>query len=323
MADSIEEKMKYLSKRYGFLNRGKGGVIWDKLNSVLESFLSGNTLVAYSDFYNLFQENISEMRKCTIHIKDEFYRMRKGENAMTEYTNDKDMGHIPFELNHLVGNERYSMSGIPSLYLSSSLYTCWEELHRPHFEYASCALFKAQEDFLVLDLTNQEHYHFTDSVFSDCLTLACSLQVSHPTAPFKSEYIIPQILLQSLVRYNKENVGSRILGIKYTSIHVKDKSLWVSFPENKKNKKLFFNYVFPAFDRKPNGTSDRLNKLFQFWNSITYNKVKLMTPDYKVNSPNNRYQESMFGIMEDRLKNMNVYGMLQYDSNCPKGALTF
>lgn len=67
MADSIEEKMKYLSKRYGFLNRGKGGVIWDKLNSVLESFLSGNTLVAYSDFYNLFQENISEMRKCPIH----------------------------------------------------------------------------------------------------------------------------------------------------------------------------------------------------------------------------------------------------------------
>ena len=48
-----------------------------------------------------------------------------------------------------------------------------------------------------------------------------------------------------------------------------------------------------------------------------------MTPDYKVNSPNNRYQESMFGIMEDRLKNMNVYGMLQYDSDCPKGALTF
>ena len=86
MADSIEEKMKYLSKRYGCLNRGKGGMIWDKLNSVLESFLSGNTLVAYSDFYNLFQENISEMRKCTIHIIDEFYRMRKGENAITEYT---------------------------------------------------------------------------------------------------------------------------------------------------------------------------------------------------------------------------------------------
>ena len=48
-----------------------------------------------------------------------------------------------------------------------------------------------------------------------------------------------------------------------------------------------------------------------------------MTPDYKVNSPNNRYQESMFGIMEDRLKNMSLYGMLQYDSDCPKGALTF
>ena len=102
------------------------------------------------------------------------------------------MGHIPFEMNYLVGNERYSMSGITSLYLGFSLYNCWEELHRPHFEYASCALYKAQEEFSVLDLTEQEHYHFAGECFSDCLTLACSLPVSHPNAPFKPEYIIPQ-----------------------------------------------------------------------------------------------------------------------------------
>lgn len=323
MEDSIEYKMKKLSNRYSSLNRGKGGVIWNKLNSVIEAFLSGDILMAYSDFYNLFRENISKMRQYTIHNGDSLYRMRKGENAMTEYTNGDDMGHIPFELNYLVGNERYSMSGIPSLYLSSSLYNSWEELHRPNFEYASCALFKAKEDFSVLDLTNQEYYNFTNNVFSDCLSLACSLQVSHPNAPFKPEYIIPQILLQCLVRYNKENGDSRLFGIKYTSTHVKDNSLWISFPENKRNKKLFCNYVFPAFDRKLIGTSDRLNKLFQFWNAITYNKMKLLTPDYKVDNPSNRYQESTFGKIEEKLNNTPLCGMLQYDGDNPKGALTF
>lgn len=322
MDDSIEYKMEKLSKKY-YMNRGKVGIIWDKLNSVIEEFLSGDILMAYSDFYKLFQEHISETRLYTIHKEDPLYRMRKGEDAMKEYTSDTDMGHIPFEMNYLVGNERYSMSGIPSLYLSSSLYNCWEELHRPHFEYASCALYKAQEDISVLDLTDQKSYKFTDKCFSDCLTLACSLPVSHPNAPFKPEYIIPQILLHCLVRYNKKNADSKYFGIKYTSIHVNDKSLWVNFPKNRKKKEMFCNYVFPAYDRKEKGTSDRLNRQFRFWNAITYNKLKLLTPNYTVNSPKSEYQKTVFGTMEEKLNNMPLYGMIQYDRDNPKGALTY
>ena len=64
MEDSIEYKMKKLSNRYSSLNRGKGGVIWNKLNSVIEAFLSGDILMAYSDFYNLFRENGSPVKPC-------------------------------------------------------------------------------------------------------------------------------------------------------------------------------------------------------------------------------------------------------------------
>lgn len=119
------------------------------------------------------------------------------------------------------------------------------------------------------------------------------------------------------------NGDSRLFGIKYTSTHVNDKSLWINFPKNRKNKKIFCNYVFPICDRKEEGTSDRLNRLFQFWNAITYSKMKLLTPDFKVDFPKNKYQESMFGIMEEKLKNMQLYGMLQYDGDNPKGALTY
>lgn len=125
--------------------------------------------------------------------------MRKGTNDFDEYTAEDEMSHIPFELNHLVSNERFSISGFPSLYLGSSIYVCWEELHRPSFDFASTALFKARQNVKVIDLSEQDHYHFTREIFSDCLTLACSLSVNYPKAPFKPEYIIPQLLMQSFV----------------------------------------------------------------------------------------------------------------------------
>ncbi len=48
--------------------------------------------------------------------------MRKGTNDLEEYTTEYEMSHIPFELNHLVSNERFSISGFPSLYMGSSVY---------------------------------------------------------------------------------------------------------------------------------------------------------------------------------------------------------
>lgn len=309
---TVEERMKRFAKRYNHLDTGRGKTIWEDLISILEAFLSGDVFTAYSDFYTLFCDNISKMRLFTIKSGANLYRMRSGSSAKVEYVSEYEMGHIPFELNHLVGNERFSMSGLPSLYLASSIYACWEEIHRPHFEYTSCALFKAKGDIKVIDLTAQKYYKFNDEIFSDCLTLACSFIVEHPDAPFKPEYVIPQLLLQSLVRYLRENKECTTYGIKYTSTHINDPYLWINFPKSNKKLKLFYNYVFPAFDRQESGVSKNINNLFEFWNSMTYNKVKLMEPDFKVEKPRNKYQKSMFGLMEERL-NLCRGDMLLYD----------
>lgn len=196
---NIEEKMQALAKKHSGLRRGKGAEIWEELTSIVNSFQSGQLAHAYSSFYALFCSHVKEMRTFEIAKDSCLYRMRKGTNDFDEYTAEDEMSHIPFELNHLVSNERFSISGFPSLYLGSSIYVCWEELHRPSFDFASTALFKARQNVKVIDLSEQDHYHFTREIFSDCLTLACSLSVNYPKAPFKPEYIIPQLLMQSFV----------------------------------------------------------------------------------------------------------------------------
>ena len=100
-----------------------------------------------------------------------------------------------------------------------------------------------------------------------------------------------------------------------------DSKLWINYPENRKNRQLFYNYVFPAFDRKETGLSTELNTIFQFWNSITYNKLKLMNPDLR-SDKSDIYGRSIFGKIENKLQNMILSGMLTYDSSNPVGALT-
>lgn len=316
--ETLEKRMQALAKKHSGLRRGKGGDIWKELTSIVYSFQSGQLANAYSSFYALFCSHIKEMRTYEI-VKDScLYRMRKGTNNLEEYTAEDEMSHIPFELNHLVSNERFSISGFPSLYLGNSVYVCWEELHRPSFDFASTALFKSRQDIRVIDLSEQEHYCFTSEVFSDCLTLACSFSVNYPEAPFKPEYIIPQLLMQSFVQYMHDNEENDCWGIRYTSSHVKDSNLWVHFPQDKRKRKQFYNFVFPAFDRKPYGLSDSIKKLFQFWNATTYNKIRLTRPNFILENKS----KTTFELVEDFLKNMFLSGMLTYNSNDLSGALT-
>lgn len=317
---TVEKRMMALTKKYSSLRQGEGAEVWKKMIDIIRSFQEGRMMHAFTSFYELFCTYIERMRFNEIPQETKLYRMRQGKNDCETYTSE-EMFHIPFELNHLVGNERFSISGFPSLYLGGSVYVCWEELRRPSFEYASIALFKTRQKIRVLDLSIKDHYSFTKHLFSDCLTLACSLQVAHPKAPFKPEYIIPQLLMQALVEYMNIHKNSSLLGIQYTSVHVEDYELWINFPKNRRNRKLFFNYVFPAVDRKPTGCSDKLNNILEYKGVITYNKLKLMYPAFASNDEGNC--KNAFELIENYL-NTNILppGMLTYDDSNLKGAKT-
>jgi serine/threonine-protein kinase HipA len=73
-----------------------------------------------------------------------------------------------------------------------------------------------------------------------------ALGTNHPEAPFKEEYVIPQILMQCLLIHNKTNTKTSYVGIRYLS-----NKAYVQrplFPLNEKKKlRRYFNYAFPAF----------------------------------------------------------------------------
>ncbi|MBG7610701.1 hypothetical protein IU405_00375, partial [Polaribacter sp. BAL334] len=81
---------------------------------------------------------------------DYVYRIRTNDSTYNSGFTAKDLFHIPYEKRHLIGNNRFSLSGFPCLYFGNKVYCCWEELNRPKIE--NCFISK-------FDLTG---HHFID-----------------------------------------------------------------------------------------------------------------------------------------------------------------
>jgi hypothetical protein len=175
-------------------------------------------------------------------LNTQFYRLRvsKGNYPLSK----EELFHIPFQSRGKVKTQRYSIPGLPSLYLSNSIYVAWEEMRRPDFNEIQAMRLSNTRPLILLDLTTEifsRNSHLTDNhsyhwqllyktmVFP--LLAACSIKVRNTNDTFKPEYIIPQMLLQWV---NKNLVD----GIMYSSTHI---DLC-----KKKHVGLFYNFVLPV-----------------------------------------------------------------------------
>jgi len=229
-----------------------------KHRETLEAF-SSNLIKSANTYYEGYPAKAYLEFETAMHLIDEFlfpktiegsqinvnefepyYRARVGTNIQFE---KKEMSHIPFEKREYVTTQRFSVPGLPCLYLSNSIYVCWEELRRPDINKMQVSRMNLENhrlSFLDLSLTpsylvamlealtkgdileefKQTHEQALND--HDFLTLnylmkwplvaACSIKVRKQDASFKPEYIFPQFLLQ-WVTNNK-----RIDGIKYFSV---------------------------------------------------------------------------------------------------------
>ena len=164
------------------------------------------------------------------------YRARIGQN--TEFRRG-DLFHIPFGEREKVGAQRYSIPGLPCLYLGSSAYLCWEELGRPNWETMHVARFEVLEERELRILTIGPSPQFIRRELSTIISqklgesasrmyenaavsigvcwpliLACSLTVEKPDKPFVPEYIVPQLVLQWVT------TTKGVDGIQYQSVSV-------------------------------------------------------------------------------------------------------
>lgn len=217
----------------------------------LECYLSGDIKSAYDSFEEMLEpdfisrhiKNICVPLSTICSAKKPLFRVRKSERPLSTR---KDIFHIPFSQRHLVRAQRYSVAGLPCLYLGTSLYICWREMDKPDFDklYISSFVTDSEDDESLLlnfsadflyqtklffpKMTVSSSVSFSEShskeEFSTAtmlsylavwpLIIACNYLKKYSDASFIQEYIIPNLLMQWISRdINDYN----IVGIAYRS----------------------------------------------------------------------------------------------------------
>jgi hypothetical protein len=231
------------------------------INHTLMTYYQGDVLEATKVFnktlHSAFFHSMSQP-DFKLPINHEFYRARINEEK--DFTR-ADLFHIPFEKRYKVSTNRYSVPGLPALYMGGSVYVCWEEFKRHRFRDMYFArLVSTQEldiirilripDF-VKELETKEIadaiHHIWQYIGIFPITIACTICVEHSNEPFKPEYIIPQLLL----RYVTDD--KKLDGVMYPSTKT---------DYAKVQNVSAYNYVFPVKTVNKVGYCSQLKKNF-------------------------------------------------------------
>lgn len=303
-------------------------VIIESIDLYFRGFTSQSYLKAVEVFTELDNEGLLPIQSAD-HIRSStsFYRIRISENYSLS---KKELFHIPFDLRERVNTQRFSIPGLPCLYLGDSIYVCWEELNRPPMEkmhIVRCDLSKSSFNFLLLNTTSLEVYNkcFKSNphgnflgVLNSFLVLwptlfTCSLHVYKADQPFKPEYVFPQHILQWIL--SKEGID----GILY-------KSNKVSILNSVNNIGSFSNLAIPVRSKSSYGFCPILLQSVMLTTPISWslldiagnpegNKSPKSDQDLKSNigrisfielleGERSHYANTKFGMLEKRLKTM-------------------
>lgn len=242
----------------------------------------------------------------------------------------QELFHIPLNKREIVSSQRYSIPGILCLYLAQNSYVVWKELKCPSFDKLSLSIFKTLNVSLkIIDLTfpieniieclETNDYDFVlyglkkeqkptvnipslisqliDILPAWILILAVSFTYSGKNnRSFKSEYVVPQLIMYSLakndcigVTYHSNQIDNRSmfatnLAIPLTNFKkgdVLDSSVKSLFEITTPLNMGYYNEVLHENYRKTIDNSNNLhlhiyssfNRLIYGWEQATYDKV--------------------------------------------------
>ena len=249
--------------------------VCNKLESAIEYYYNGLIAKAYHCIADLFKEDklgdspyvrlISEFSNGT-----EYKTLYKGRNAEEVYSLG-EMFHRPFSQRQFMYTERYSIPGLPCLYMAGSVYTCWIEVGKPDFKDFYVSRFEADEEVAVLDLAISPSNVLSGEYKAEIacvlwpLVCAVSFHVREKNRIMKSEYIISQLLMQMVIESN------RIHGVRYFSVHMPQNTQGYACP-------VYANYAFPAPYSKDVEYSQELINMFRLTSPICMNEIFVLSP---------------------------------------------
>lgn len=205
---------------------------------LVDAQLSVDRMIRYFGYYapavTRVNDSFSFPGRSSDNSEVQFFRARLSDSVV-EFSGE-DMLHIPFNKRHIVKSERFSIPGLPCLYLGNSSYTCWVELGCPadhQFNVAPILLDNTQR-VLNLTVSMSYLYEFNESEcpFPDAdseiylinllklfvLTLCTSYKVEEDNRSFKSEYILSQMIMLAC------NSEKHLDGIIYYSKQIPNES---------------------------------------------------------------------------------------------------
>ena len=220
-------------KRYEDADLKAAQEAFDELMDTIKSDLFYSTLFGAS----VFSTKKGTMRTYIREAKaDRFFRIRAvGSQNKGIEDNAEELFHIPITKRQLISNERFSLSGFPTLYLATELPLAWQECGYPdkyywsEFRYSNLkeiagdnntksgkicllALYSPRE----ITRWGRTIKYYEPELWLTVirrylaiypLVLACSFVNANGGTPFKQEYIIPQMLMQWVYRHKRKCNG--------------------------------------------------------------------------------------------------------------------
>lgn len=274
-----------------------------EIRKCIKYYLQGEISTCYKTFeecWRLFNDKmvVPHSLDYKMDLSSIWYRMRKEKDINIPL---EGMFHVPYSLRGKISNYRYSVTGYPCLYLGKSIYTCWEEIRRPEYSNFIVSAFKPIAEITVLDMRLcrnhpiQNKYGVSYYLKFIPFILASSIKVMDDDDVFKPEYIIPQLILHSIINSN----GSGYDGIIYTSTRIDERICG--------EPALFDNLVLPVRNVKSNmDYCTHLANMFEMTKPMSYEILQILDNRRFHKSNNNwvsKYNNSIFGIIENYLRN--------------------
>lgn len=268
----------------------------------LECYYDGLPSKAFWYIKKLFAKDKLGQKEYIRNISDfslgtEYKTLYKGRVA-EEITNLKEMFHRPFSQRQYMTTERYSIPGLPCLYLAGSVYTCWQEIGRPDFKDFFVSRYEASEEVKVLDLAIAPIYGtfwvYDDDISCVLWPLVCAISflVKEKNRVMKSEYIIPQLLMQMVI-------GNKAIdGIRYFSVHMPQEDTTYASP-------VYVNYAFPAPYSNKEDYSKKLGEKFKLTSPICMNEMFTLSEGNIWTISNHRLNNSDMYLLESKYQNEN------------------
>ncbi|MFD5854255.1 hypothetical protein ACFWGC_29525 [Cytobacillus pseudoceanisediminis] len=317
-------------------------IICNSILDAVKTYYGGHPSIAF----NKLDEGLAQIRnhlgffmENKTGIPPYLFRMRNSNGKNHELKNG-EMYHIPFEKRHLISTQRYSIPGLPCLYLGSSAYVCWEELERPLLENTQTSIFSVAQSYVKLldfglrpidmyeshmdsvctridpTLSQEEVKEIQSFLITWPLMAACSIQVVFRDSPFKPEYIVPQLILQWVMN-NPEYDGIRYFSVKESC--------------QKNSFHLIENYVFPAKNHESKGHCKALKQILPNSEGLPWQLFKIQPRNYPPFNQGNmymslsndvtiQYEKTDFGELESFLvEKSKVQGNFIYKASLEPG----